>query len=164
MFPEGRQLPLLQTLRLEVERIKPDGFYSDWCVDASDISRLASALPALNRLSLCHVLKDTPEAGAVVELAQTMTGIKQLWVAGDAFDDRATGFVAQMTQLADMGWHESDMTSVGLQKLTALTNLGSLIMHNLLYMDKRLLTDARDGGCLELFTSPEVRTCQCNAG
>jgi hypothetical protein len=126
MTPEGRQWPLLHMLHLETVEAPTD--VNNACVDASDFSRLAAALPALKALWLCCVLDDTPGAEAVAALAQHMTGVKGLFVAGRVCDDRAAALLAQMTQLTFLGCGHTDITSVGLQKLTALTQLEHVLL------------------------------------
>jgi hypothetical protein len=72
IFPQGKQWPLLQTLKLEVSAAPDKGFAEIcWCVDASDIRQLAIAL-LLEVLLLRHVVVDD-RAAAVAALAQHMT-------------------------------------------------------------------------------------------
>lgn len=146
-----------QTLRLEVDLENGDYFDDDeWCVDALGISRLASCLPALDFLSLTNVVKDVDTVAA---LTQLMPGLTQLFVGGEVFDDNAAGFVAGLTSLQELDWSNSELTSVGLRALTALTNLDMLLVE---YWLELSVSDSEghyddEVNELELYTSQEVR-------
>jgi hypothetical protein len=61
MFPPGRQMPSLQALYLSTEPCGVNGpDYEDWCTDSSDILRISSCCPQLQRLGL--LLSVDPEA------------------------------------------------------------------------------------------------------
>jgi hypothetical protein len=146
-----------QTLRLEVDAENGDYFDDDeWCVDALGISRLASCLPALDFLSLTNVVKDVDTVAA---LTQLMPGLTQLFVAGIVFDNNAAGFVAGLTSLRELDWSNSELTSVGLQALTALTNLDMLLVEYWPELNESDSEGFYDDEVkeLELYTSQEVR-------
>lgn len=159
MFLQGKQWPFLEFLRVEVGEASVDGV-EGWCVDATDISRLASCLPALNALILDDCVKDIP---AVAALTQLMPGLKDLTVGGEQFDNRAAPHVAKLTLLESLTWVSTSITSVEHQKLTALTGLLSLIVHDCPDLDERVLNVEGSHGwmnALELDPSPEVRHAQ----
>jgi hypothetical protein len=120
----------LHTLRIDARNPDEDELDTDgWCVNASDIIwRLPACLPALDSLSLVHVLEDCMDA--VSALARLMPGLTQLSVGGKAFNDGAASFVAKLTSLRELNWVDSDITFDGLQALTALTNLNWLLADN----------------------------------
>jgi hypothetical protein len=146
----------LQTLRIDARHPDEDEFDEDaWCVDASDILwRLAPCLPALDSLSLVHVVEDYIDAVSAIE--RLMPGLTQLSVGGKAFDDEAASFVAKLTSLRELDWVDSDITSDGLQALTALTNLNWLIVDNCPGLSDPVRNLAGREG-VELSTSEEVR-------
>jgi hypothetical protein len=118
----------LQALRIERHTNDDDSCdddeEEDWCVDAADISCLSRCLPALGSLSLNSVTKDLDTVAA---LTQLMPGLAKLSVGGDVFKDEAAGLVAKLTSLRALDWGPSQITSVGLQALTALAHLDMLL-------------------------------------
>lgn len=147
----------MQTLRLDVSGPDDDiyGDEADWCVDASDISRLASCLPALGSLSLKHVVKDLDTVAALTQLMPSLT---HLSVAGHEFDDYASGDVAQLTSLVELEWRRGEITPAGLQQLTALTKLGMLIVDECPHVEElKGLLQVPEEEALGFDTSREVR-------
>lgn len=89
-------------------------------MDASDVTRLSRCLPALDSLSLVHVVKDWNTAAAFTQL---MPGLTHLAIGGPEVKDSSAQMVAKLTSLDELDWTYSDITPSGLQQLTALTNL-----------------------------------------
>jgi hypothetical protein len=156
----------MQTLRLEV--FGPDiyGDAEDWCVDASDIARLASCLPALDSLSLLHIGKDTVYSGTAAALMQLMPALTHLSVAGCAFDDYAAWAVARLTSLVELEWTHSAIKPSGLRTLSALTGLDMLVVSecpNVKELEHMLDPEGVYPEALELYTSVEVRNSSLTA-
>lgn len=147
-------LMLLQTLHIESNMQDEDSPEDDWCVDASDIGCLSRCLPALGFLSLNNMTKDLH---TVDELIQLMPGLTKLSVGGDVFKDEAAGLVAKLTSLRALDWGASEMTSVGVQALTALTHLDMLLVMDCPNLSCDVPNIGDDGeGMIELYTSEEV--------
>jgi hypothetical protein len=124
MFPSGRVLEQLVVLHLGPEKafIGFDGFLS-----GEDLDCIAAACPRLQSLHIKGSLKAGKPTDALLQLKECHT----LSVGGvaHAFDDRAAAVVAQMTQLTHLSWCCSrGFTSMGLQLMTALTNLQRLVI------------------------------------
>jgi hypothetical protein len=92
---------------------------------ADDLQSIASCCPSLRILHIEGLLEPGVSASALLQLAEC----RDLSVGGRAFDNRAAGVVAQMTQLTSLTWWCSQgFDSVGLSQLTALTNLQWLVL------------------------------------
>jgi hypothetical protein len=121
------KLPQLQVLRLDCKILNqhqaPDRFTG--CVRASDLCLLAKRCPALQQLSLLHVVRHTDAywVGIILHLPQSL---RALSLAGRALDDAAAKGVAQLTALQDLKLTDSPVTEAGLQHLTALQRLTRL--------------------------------------
>jgi len=163
MLPEGMELPLLKALRLEVEEFD-FSIHTPPCVDTPDIKRMAACLPALQELSLIGVVKGH---GAVAALTHLVPRLKQLRVGGNGFDDRGAALVAKLTSLDSLKWTDSHVTPRGVQKLTTLTGLKSLVVRDCTMLGLGgLIKKGPNAGLigwsswddrLALFTSEEVR-------
>jgi hypothetical protein len=128
----------------------------DWRVDASDVKHLSRCLPALDSLSLVHVIKSW---NTVAAFTQLMPGLTHLAIGGAEVKDGSARLVAQLTSLVELDWTHSNITPVGLQQLTALTKLDMLIVAECprlsrlaMVLDPKKLWE----GAIELLTTPEV--------
>jgi len=170
MLLEGTQLPLLKALRLEVMDVDL-GWQPPACVDSRDIKRMASCLPALEELSVIGVEQGH---GAGAALTHLVPRLKQLCVSGYAFDDRGAGLVAKLTSLDTLEWSNTNVTSRGMQKLTTLTGLKSLVVRDCPLLGPAVLIEDGPmagmmgnnswGDRLALFSSEEVRMASMCAG
>lgn len=125
MLPAGKQLQQLRVLHLEGAA---GNSTVQGCVSAADISSIGICCPALTEL----VLRSAVASGEnVIGLAALQSSLQSLDVEGVGFGDEAAAVVAQLTNLHSLRWHNSGspaLTETGLQQLTALKGLTSLMM------------------------------------
>jgi hypothetical protein len=112
---------------------------------------MAACLPALDTLSLLHVVRDH---ATVAQLTQLLPRLTSLRVAGTAFDDGAAPLVALLTSLVELTWIDSSLTPLGLQRLTALTRLTSLAVFDAIDIDEPVLSKGLS--CVMLVSSEQV--------
>lgn len=72
-----------------------------------DVTRLSRCLPALDSLSLVHVVKDWNTAAAFTQL---MPGLTHLAIGGPEVKDSSAQMVAKLTSLDELDWTYSDIT------------------------------------------------------
>lgn len=130
MFPAGRRLAQLHTLVLG----SAQQMNSQWVMPPADVARIAASCPALHTVSLVDVL--APGGGDSLCALLHLTSVSSLRVGGTAWDDRAAGVVARLTQLTRLEWVHTwedpnepprgGLSRVGLGQLAALQRLQHL--------------------------------------
>jgi len=124
VLQQGVQYTQLRVLRLQ----GGDGVSPQQCLDASDITRIASCCPGLIELSLKGVVS---VGASMAPLLKLQASLKSLSVAGAAFGDAAAMLVAQMTGLQSLEWCDSAaLTDGGLVRLSALRGLTRLYVRS----------------------------------
>jgi hypothetical protein len=81
-------------------------YYPAACLDASGLSRLVQACPALTSLTLNHVVDPEPQF-SVSALLSLPSSCVELAVAGRAFGDSAATVLCQLTQLRSLTWDDT---------------------------------------------------------
>lgn len=125
MLPVGRQLTQLTALELSSRLL--DVSRSAWCwsLTAADLQSISSSCPCLRALHMQGLVEPGADLSSLLQLRQC----RDLSVGGRAFGDHAVEVVAQMTQLTSLSWYcSTGFSSVGLNQLTALTNLQQLVL------------------------------------
>jgi hypothetical protein len=121
MFPRDKQLPQLRRVYLAGS----DCFHP-WGLDRNDLARIVGCCPALMGLKLLGVVAAETDVKPLLQLPQGCTALE---VAGVAFGNDAAAVVQQLSQLRELSWLPSTLTDLGLQLLTALTQLERLTVH-----------------------------------
>jgi hypothetical protein len=101
--------------------------------------------------------------GTIAALTQLLPGLTLLSVGGNVFDNQAAGLEAELTTLRDLEWTDTIITSAGMRRLTALTNLDRLVMSDCPGVSAHVANSPEssdsesDPGRVELYTSQKVR-------
>lgn len=125
MFAAGRQYPHLKNVLVtmpldQYELVQP----AHWCLDSADLASMFSCCPAIEDLNIVGVVQPDTDLSVLRQLPESCW---MLLVGGAGFTDAAASVLAQLTQLQDLGWCNSPgLTDVGLEQLTALTDLSRL--------------------------------------
>jgi hypothetical protein len=115
MFPPGRQMQSLRGVFSTQPDMANGVDFEDWCIDSSDISRIISCCPQLQRLDLTLSVNPDADVSALLQLPASCTSLS---VGGAVFNDDAPATIAQLTQLQRLMWFTSPgLTDVGLQQL-----------------------------------------------
>lgn len=157
LFPPGRTLPHLQTLRLSPECADDQ---EGWCLDGDDLRLIMSACPALKVLHIASVVREDADVSALMQLPHCCTSLR---IGGDAFTDATVGLIAQLTSLRELCWLDSwGFSDVGLQQLSMLQSLTSLELSGCAGISSHVWVAAtgEDGNEMYLTNGDEVR-CAC---
>jgi hypothetical protein len=168
IFPEGRQLPELQLLRLDC-RIKTEDEADDYyqgCMWPDDVCCIADCCPALQHLQLLRVVRPTADADWVHSMQQLPLSLSALSLAGSALRHEVAAAVARLTGLQSLVWTDSPIKQAGLQRLTALTGLTRLELARCSELPRRLCPAVGDYYMdpsikRVIESSQEVSMCQC---
>lgn len=115
MFPAGRQMPVLQELRIS-PRFRAGS--DEWCIDSGDIRRISSCCPRLQGLEIMGSVRPGADLSGLLQLPKSCVS---LFVGGAAFTDEAASILAQLTQLKHLVWGFShSLTDAGLEQLVRL--------------------------------------------
>lgn len=122
MFPAGRRLPALTSLKFCADCVDNKSILRGWCISGTELRSIADACPALQSVHLGSVLQH----GSVPVLLE-LQSCRDLTVEGAAFSDAALAVVTQLTGLSRLMWKKAPgFTDEGLQQLTALRELTTL--------------------------------------
>lgn len=154
MFPAGKQQPQLVDLRIHVDKWRGDAQQEEWCVDSQGLLAICRCCPKLAWLTLRGVLHPDADVAALLQLPRSLNTLE---VAGSVLDDAAAGIVAQLTQLLRLTLtHAPLLTDLGLEKFTALSQLGSLQTSQCESMSKEM--------CLNATGNPNLFALDLNPG
>lgn len=124
MFPEGKEYPQLQVVKLAV-------YYCCYAemqslMSTADLGSIIRACPALSSLDISAALQPQADLSPLLQLPPTCC---DLTVGGEAFGDNAAPVVAQLTCLTSLSWVGwKGLTDAGLDQLTVLTQLQRLCL------------------------------------
>jgi hypothetical protein len=125
MFPAGRQLPLRELVLLPSygHGVSDNVDAESSCVTGAELSSMVRACPELQQL----VITGAVHPGDMSGLLQLPPSCTEMCIGGPAMSDAEVPVVRQLTQLIVLRWWDSPgLTDVGVEQLTALTQLSAL--------------------------------------